>query len=52
MDTIVYYVRDLLGAVPAGYEVIEYVVAGVVLVLLCSFAVSMISAIFKWIGGI
>lgn len=51
-ETIIYYVQQLLGAVPSGYEPLEYIFAGCILVLLCFSAVSMISGIFKWIGGL
>lgn len=52
LDTVIGYVRELLGAVPAGYEPLEYIVSGFVLVMLCMSAVSMISGLFKWIGGL
>lgn len=52
MDTVVSYVRDILGAAPAGFEPLEYMISGCILVLLCFSAVSLVSGIFKWIGGI
>lgn len=52
METVVQYVRDILGAVPAGYEPLEYIISGFILVMLCMSAVSMISGLFKWIGGL
>lgn len=50
-NSVLYYVQQLLGEAPAGYEIIEYIFAGCLLVLLCFSAVSLISSVFKWIGG-
>lgn len=51
-DTMIYYVQQLLGAAPAGYELVEYIFSGCLLILLCFSAVSMISGLFRWIGGL
>lgn len=51
-DQIIVYVQEILGAAPAGLEPLEYVVASVLLVMLCMSAVNLISGIFRWIGGI
>lgn len=45
------YVQELLGAPPAGYDALQYVVAAALLVILCMSAVNVISGIFRWIGG-
>lgn len=44
-------VQQILGAAPAGCEPVEYMIAGALLLMLCMSAVSMISGIFRWIGG-
>ena len=51
MTEFVGYVSEILGAPPAGFEPLEYVFAGTLLVIVVMSAVSMISGIFKWIGG-
>ena len=43
--------RALIGAPPAGLEFLEYVFLGFLLIFLVYSAVSLISGIFKWIGG-
>lgn len=45
------YIRSLIGSAPVGLEPVEYVFAGVLLIILVGSAISMISGIFKWIGG-
>lgn len=50
-DTLIFYVREILGSAPSGFESVEYIVAGALLLVLCMSAISMISGIFKWIGG-
>lgn len=52
MTQLITAVNEVLGAPPAGMEGIEYLVAGALLVVLCMSAVSMISGIFRYIGGI
>ena len=51
MSAFVAEVRVLIGAPPSGYEFIEYVIAAVLLIFLIDAAVSLLAAIFKWIGG-
>ena len=51
METMLYYLREILGEPPAGFESIEYIVAACLVVLLSFAAVAMISGIFRWIGG-
>lgn len=51
-EQIIVYVQEILGAAPAGLESLEYVVASVLLVMLCMSAINLISGIFRWIGGI
>lgn len=43
--------RVLIGAPPAGLEFLEYIFLGFLLIFLVYSAVSLISGIFKWIGG-
>lgn len=50
MDTFILDIRNIIGAPPAGLEVIEYIVASLLLVILSMAAISLISSIFKWIG--
>lgn len=52
MTELLSYVRGLMGVPPVGLEPMEYVFAGVLLVILVSSAISVISGIFKWIGGL
>lgn len=51
LTELLFYVRSLIGTPPVGLEPIEYVFAGALLIILVSSAISMISGIFKWIGG-
>lgn len=51
MSAFVVEVRALIGAPPAGYEFVEYVIAAVLLVFLIDAAVSLLAAVFKWLGG-
>lgn len=44
-------VSQIMGEAPPGLEAVEYMVAGALLVILCMSAVSMISGIFRFIGG-
>lgn len=43
--------RALIGAPLAGFEFLEYIFLGFLLIFLVYSAVSLISGIFKWIGG-
>lgn len=51
MTSLISSVQHILGPAPVGCEPVEYIVAGCLLVILCMSAVSMISGIFKFIGG-
>lgn len=44
-------IQSLIGSPPAGFEWLEYLVLAVFLMFLVSAAVSVVSAIFRWIGG-
>ncbi len=43
--------RALIGSPPAGYEMLEYVIAAVLLVFLLQSCVSFVSALLNWVGG-
>lgn len=43
--------RSLIGAPPAGLEFLEYVVLVFLLIFLVYSACSVVSGIFKWLGG-
>ena len=51
MSAFVSELRALIGAPPAGYELIEYIIAAVLLVFLIDAAISLVAAVFKWVGG-
>lgn len=51
MSAFVAELRALIGAPPAGYDFIEYIIAAVLLVFLIDAAISLVAAVFKWIGG-
>lgn len=51
MSDFVTEIQSLIGAPPAGYEWLEYLICAVILLWLLNACVSFISAIFKWIGG-
>lgn len=44
-------IRSLIGSPPAGYEFLEYVFIGFLLVFLVSAAFGILKSIFNWIGG-
>lgn len=46
---ILTYLRNLIGSPPSGYEAVEYVIAGVVLIFLVSMAYRLIRSVF---GGV
>lgn len=48
---ILSYLRNLIGNPPTGYEAVEYVIAGVVLIFLVSMAYRMIRSIFGSSGN-
>lgn len=52
MTQLITAVREVLGTAPAGMEAVEYLVAGALLVVLCMSAISMVSGLFRYIGGI
>lgn len=43
--------RNLIGVPPAGFAFLEYILAGFLVIFLVYSACSIISMIFKWIGG-
>ena len=43
---IINYIESLIGTPPSGYEAVEYVIAGIVLMFLCSMAYRMVRSIF------
>ena len=45
-------VVQILGPAPAGLEPIVYITAAALLVILCMSAVSLISGLFRYIGGL
>lgn len=51
MSAFVAELRALIGAPPAGYEFIEYIIVAVLLVFLIDAAISLVAAVFKWVGG-
>lgn len=50
MDSFISDLRAIIGTPPPGLESLEYIVASLLLVILCMSAVGFISSIFKWIG--
>lgn len=51
MAAFIAEIESLIGAPPAGYEWLEYLVVAVLLIFLVDSAVTLIAAVFKWIGG-
>lgn len=51
MTELITSIQGILGTPPVGCEALEYIIAGALLLMLCMSAVSMISGIFRWIGG-
>ena len=51
MDSLVLQLRSLIGTPPAGLEFLEYLFLGFLLIFLVYSAVSVISAVFRWLGG-
>lgn len=43
--------RSLIGQPPVGYEFLEYIVVAFLLIFVVYSAVSILAAIFRWIGG-
>lgn len=52
MTQLITAVNEVMGAPPVGMEGVQYLVAGALLVVLCMSAVSMLSGLFRFIGGI
>lgn len=44
-------IRALIGSPPSGYEFLEYVFVGFLLVFLVSAAFGILKSIYNWIGG-
>ena len=51
MDSLVSQLRSLIGTPPAVLEFLEYLFLGFLLIFLVYSAVSVISAVFRWLGG-
>lgn len=51
MTELITALQEVLGAPPPGAEIIEYMVAALIFLMVCMSAVSMLSGLFKWIGG-
>lgn len=51
MDSLISQLRSLIGTPPAGLEFLEYLFLGFFLIFLVYSAVSVISAVFRWLGG-
>ena len=51
MTDFITELQSILGSPPTGCESLEYIIAGALLLMICMSAVSMISGIFRWIGG-
>lgn len=45
------YIQAVIGSPPPGYECLEYLFAGMLLIILCISAMTFISGIFRYIGG-
>ena len=43
--------RSLIGQPPSGYEFLEYIIVAFLLIFVVYSAVSILAAIFRWIGG-
>lgn len=52
MTEFVGYIQTVLGSPPAGAEFFEYIFAGCLLLIVCVSAISMVSGLFRWIGGL
>lgn len=51
VGAIVTDLQSLIGSPPVGCEPLEYIVASAIVLILCQSCISMISGIFRWIGG-
>lgn len=51
MSVFIAEIRSLIGTPPVGYEWMEYLVVAILMIFLIDAAVTLIAAVFKWIGG-
>lgn len=51
MSEIITQLRSLIGAPPAGYEWVEYVISSFIVLFLLNCCVSFVAGLFKWIGS-
>ena len=51
MAEFISQLESLIGAPPAGFEWLEYLIVGLLLVLLIDSAISLVASVFKVIGG-
>lgn len=51
MSEFITEIRSLIGAPPAGFEWLEYLVVAVILLFLLNCCVSFLAGLFKWIGS-
>lgn len=52
MAAFISEIQSLIGTAPVGFEWVEYVGVLILLILLVESAVTLLAAVFKWIGGI
>lgn len=52
MTEFVSYIQEVLGSPPAGAEFFEYIFAGALLLVVVVSAISLVSGLFRWIGGL
>ena len=51
MAEFISQIQSLIGSPPVGYEWMEYLFVGLLLILLADSAISLVAAVFKVIGG-
>ena len=51
MGEFISQLQGLIGVPPVGYEWLEYLFVGLLLILLVDSAISLVAAVFKLIGG-
>ena len=44
-------IQKLLGAPPAGYEWLQYLFVGVLLILMIDSCITFVSGLLRWVGG-
>lgn len=44
-------ITELIGEVPAGYEIIAWILSGCILLFLIRSVFGIISSLLEWIGG-